>query len=183
MGRLTQRAAPELGHAETGEACFGFGAAPGGAFVADFPARPCGGPGVRRNGGRVVVGFHLHQDMLHTLALVVARHEAREGCAEGFDPMPFHHGGVVGISHHSVLRIELVGVADHAKQAVALRLAIDDEVGIENFVAAVLAVGLRKHHQLGVTRVAIELFESLQQVVDLIVSQRQAPVRVRLRQG
>ena len=53
----------------------------------------------------------------------------------------------------------LVGMANHAKQAMALRLAIDDELGVENFVATVLTVGLREHHQFGVSRVAFELLK------------------------
>ena len=53
-----------------------------------------------------------------------------------------------------MLRRGGVGVANHAKQAVALRLAIDAEAGVENFVATVLAVGLGEHHQFGVAGVA-----------------------------
>ena len=45
-------------------------------------------------------------------------------------------------------------IADHAKQAVGLFFTIDGEVGVENFVPAVLAVGLRKHHQLNIGGVA-----------------------------
>ena len=70
-----------------------------------------------------------------------------------------HDGGVVCISHDGVLRMGLVGMANHAKQAMALRLAIDDELGVENFVATVLTVGLREHHQFGVSRVAFELLK------------------------
>ena len=45
-------------------------------------------------------------------------------------------------------------------------------------MAAVLAVGLRKHHQLNVGRVALKLGESLDQVVDLVRRQRQAKLGV-----
>jgi hypothetical protein len=41
-------------------------------------------------------------------------------------------------------------------------------------VAAVLAVGLREHHQLDVGRVALQLAVGLDQVVDLVLGQRQA---------
>ena len=44
------------------------------------------------------------------------------------------------------------------------------------------AVGLREHHQFHVGRVALELLEALQQVIDLVVGQRQAPVAVGLLQ-
>ena len=40
---------------------------------------------------------------------------------------------------------------------------------------AVLAVGLREHHELDVGRVAAQTVEGLDQVLDLVVGQRQAP--------
>ena len=73
-----------------------------------------------------------------------------------------------------MLRVQLLGVADHAKQALGLRHTVDREVGVEDFVAAVLAVGLRKHHQLDVGRVALQLGEGLNQVIHLVGRQRQA---------
>lgn len=36
-----------------------------------------------------------------------------------------------------------MGMANHAKQAVRLGLSIDGELRVENFMAAVLAVGLQ----------------------------------------
>ena len=73
-----------------------------------------------------------------------------------------------------MLRVQLLGVADHAEQAAGLRHTVDREVGVEDFVAAVLAVGLRKHHQLDVGRVALQLGEGLNQVIHLVRRQRQA---------
>ncbi len=55
--------------------------------------------------------------------------------------------------------------------------------GIEDLVAAMFAVGLREHHQLDVGRVALELAEGLDEVVHLVIGQRQAEVGVRSRQG
>ncbi len=176
--------APELGDAKAGQARLGLGPAPGGALVADFAAGAGGGPGKGRDGGGVVVRFHLHQNVLlgslggidrHRIGLRHARHEALQ-------LVPLHHGGVVGIGHDGVLRVAAVGVADHAKQAVRLRLAVDHKFGIENFVAAVLAVGLRKHHQLHIARVAAQRLEGRQQVVDFVFGQRQAPGPVGLLQ-
>jgi hypothetical protein len=42
----------------------------------------------------------------------------------------------------------------------------------------VLAVGLREHHQLDVGGVALQAGEGVDQVVDLVVGQRQAPLLV-----
>ena len=50
-------------------------------------------------------------------------------------------------------------VSNHAKQAVCLILAINGELGIENFVSAVLAVGLCKHHQFNVAGISAKLLE------------------------
>ncbi|MCY1166549.1 hypothetical protein D9M73_64900 [compost metagenome] len=74
--------------------------------------------------------------------------------------------------------MQLFRVADHGKQALVLRHAVNREVGVEDLVAAMLAVGLRKHHQLDVGRVALELGEGIDQVVDLVHGQRQAKFAV-----
>ena len=74
-----------------------------------------------------------------------------------------------------MLGAELVRVADHAEQALGLGHAVDGELGVENLVAAVLAVGLREHHQLDVGRVALETCERGDQVVNFVFGQGQAP--------
>ena len=73
-------------------------------------------------------------------------------------------------ARRSVLRI--------IRTSTALALAVDGEVGVEDLVAAVLGVGLREHHQPDVAGVALQLGEGLDQVVDLVVRQRQAEVLV-----
>ena len=73
-----------------------------------------------------------------------------------------------------MLRVHLVRMPDHAKQGVRLGHTIDGELGVENLVAAVLAVGLGEHHQLNVGGVAVELCKRLHQIVDLIICQGQA---------
>ena len=130
----------------------------------------------------MVVGLDLHQNMLHAAGFVVARHIAGERSGESLHLMPVHDGGVVRIRHHRVLRVGFVGVADHAEQTVCLHLTVNDVVSIENFVSAMLAVGLREHHQLGIGGVALEAGESLQQIIDFIVCQSQTVIGIRLHQ-
>ena len=180
---LAKRAAPQLGHAETCQPRFGFGTAACGPLVPNFAACTCRGPRVGRNGGGVVVGFYFHQHMVGACAFVVTRHVARQCGGEALDLMALHDGRVVRISHHGVFGVELVGVADHAKQAVALDLAVNHKISVEDFVAAVLAVGLSEHHQFGVAGIAFELAKGLDQVIHFIVRQGQTPVGVGLRQG
>ena len=77
-----------------------------------------------------------------------------------------------------MLGVGLVRVADHAKHALLLSHAVDGELGVENLVAAVFAVGLGKHHQFHVGRVASQCREGIHQVIDLVGGQGQAPVLV-----
>ena len=126
----------------------------------------------------MVVGFHLHENVLGRWLRCVARRDNRAaGCCrhsrKTLHLRAFHHRCVVRVRHQHVLRVGLVGVADHAEQAVRLVLAVDAEVGVENFVAAVFAVGLGEHHQLDIGGVALQAGEGVHQVVHLVIGQRQ----------
>ncbi len=76
-----------------------------------------------------------------------------------------------------------MGVADHAEQRQFALFAVDDPVGVENLVAAVLGVDLREHDQLGISRVALHLLVGFDQVVDLGGRHCEAPVDVGLVKG
>ena len=180
---LVGHAAPELGDGKAGQARLGLGAAAGGALVADLAACTGGGAGERGNRGRVVVGFHLHQNVIDFAMLFVAGcaypacSSGRFGC-KSLDLHAFHHRGVVRVRHQHVLRMELVRVADHAEHALVLRHAVDGELGVEDFVAAVFAVGLGKHHQFHVGGVAAQRGECVHQVINLISGKGQAKLGV-----
>ena len=75
------------------------------------------------------------------------------------DIMAGHDGSVVRVCNDRVLWIFLMGMPNHAKQTVCLVLSINGELRIENFVPAMLAVGLGKHHQLNITGVSAQLLE------------------------
>ena len=74
-------------------------------------------------------------------------------------------------------------VADHAEQALGLGHAVDGELGVENLVTAVLAIGLREHHQLHISGVALQTRESGDQIIDFVFSQGQAPGLVGIHQS
>ncbi|MNQ71762.1 hypothetical protein D3C85_864440 [compost metagenome] len=76
--------------------------------------------------------------------------------------------------------MHLVGVLDHAEQALLLRLAVDVPAGVEDLVAAVLGVRLGEHHQLDVMGIAPHLDEALHQVVNLVFGERQTQLDVGL---
>ena len=60
------------GHRETGQSGFGFGAAPRGTLIPNLAAGARGGTGKRGDGGGVVVGFHLHQDVVDSTLFFIA---------------------------------------------------------------------------------------------------------------
>jgi hypothetical protein len=75
-----------------------------------------------------------------------------------------------------------VRLADHAEQRQRLWLAIHRPAGVEDLVPAVLGIGLGEHHQFDVGRVAAELAEVLQQVIDLVGGKREAQFAIGLDQ-
>ena len=73
-------------------------------------------------------------------------------------------------------------VANHFEQAHRLLFAINDEVRVKNFVAAVLRVRLREHHQFHIGRVALNLLVRIDQIIHFILGQRQAQFNIGLSQ-
>src|SRR5690606_12560575 len=150
---------------------FWLGTTTGGAFVTDFAAGTGRRTGVRGNGGRVVVGFDLHQDVhVFLMVGVVAAIRIREETT-GF--VAHNHRGIVFISRQDVVVVALVGVLDHLEQGLVLFFAVDGPAGVEDLVAAVLGVGLREHHQFHIGRVTTQRAVVVQQVIDSVVGQRQ----------
>ncbi len=173
--------------ARDGKACkprFGFAAAACCAFVADFATRARSRTRKRRNGGRVVVRFNLHQHVLLAwLGAVSHASVGAGGCHKTlYLGVALHDGGVVRVSHHGALggsgKRGRFGVANHAKQGFVLLLAVDSELRIEDFVAAMLAVGLGKHHQLHIGGVALQRGKGIEQIVDFVIGQCQPPVGI-----
>ena len=173
----------EVGNHECGEASLRAAADTGGAFVADFTADTgrCAREG--RDCGRVVVGLDLAKDVELGGGLLIG--EAAVLLVD-FPPVAgkaCEHAGVIGVGDQHAIGIEGVGVADHFEQGAFALFAVDDPVGIENLVAAVLGVDLREHDELGIGRVALHLLVGLDQVVDLLIGHREAPVDVGLGKG
>ncbi len=102
-----------------------------------------------------------------------ARHRKETAGGETFD-----HRGVVFIGRQHAIAVHLIGVLDHAEQALVLRLTVDVPAGVEDLVAAMLGVGLGEHHQFNVARVAAKAGEAFNQIVDLVFGQRQTQAAV-----
>ncbi|SVK54143.1 Uncharacterised protein [Acinetobacter baumannii] len=107
--------------------------------------------------------------------MVIVRAVLRRG-EEAADLRAFHHRGVVFIRRQHIVRRLLIGVLDHFEQRLGLLFAVDDPVGVENLVAAVLRVGLRKHIEFDIRRVAPQTGKGIQQVVDLVLRQAEPDV-------
>ena len=168
LGQIRQL---QIGNRKTAQPGLGFGTAPGRAFVADLATGAGGRAGKRRNRGRMIVGFHFHQN-LHRLGMrpvfAASRLGMKTRALEAFD-----HRRIVAVSGKHAVRMLIMGVANHAKQGVRLFFAVDDPVGVENFVPTVLGIGLREHHQFNVGGIAAQHLEILQQIINFIVRQRQ----------
>ncbi|SPU80533.1 Uncharacterised protein [Burkholderia multivorans] len=153
------------------------------AFVADLAARAGRRARERRDRRRVVVRLDLHQRVrkLRVAAVALARLAGRARAARepalGFGA--HHDRRVVRIRDDRALRAQLLGVADHREQRHVLRFAVDRPLRVEDLVTAVLAVRLREHHQLDVGRIALELAERIDEVVDFVFGEREAQLDVR----
>ena len=168
---------------EAAKAGLGPGSAPRCALVANFAARARGGSGERADRRRMVVRFDLEDGVAgfkafleYAAELVLGTRTRIHACHR----RPLEHGRVVRIGNDRALRSLAVRLADHAEERLVLLDAVDREFGIEDLVAAVLGVGLRKHHELDIRRVAPLALECINEVVDLVVRKRKAHLEVRL---
>ena len=152
--RLFEVGDVEVGDGKAGQARFRTRTFARCAFVADFAARARCCTRKRCDGGRVVVRFHFHDDvgvfLVETVALVFCRIRI-----ETLDFRAFDHGRIVFISNDRAFGMRFVRVANHAKERFRLFFAVEDEIGVEDFVAAVFAVCLREHHQFNIRRIAV----------------------------
>ena len=180
LPRLLETRQVEVGDGEPGEAGLGLRAAARRALVADLAAGAGRRPGERADRGRVVVRLDLHEHVDLVLAPGVAARAVGRLRHPAHPPTADHDRGVVLVGDDGALARDLLGVPDHPEQRARLHLAVDDEVGVEDLVPAVLGVGLREHHQLDVGRVAPQPGERLDEVVDLVVGQGEAVGRVGL---
>ena len=102
----------------------------------------------------MVVRFHFHDDMgiffVETIALVFRRIRI-----ETLDFRAFDYGRIVFIGNDCAFGMRVVRVANHAEERFRLFFAVEDEVGVEDFVAAVFAVCLSEHHQFNIGRITV----------------------------
>ena len=188
--RLREAGDVQVAHHEAADARVGARAAAGRRLVADFAAHARRRARIGRDSRGMVVGFDLHQlvelhlaelvDVVRGLWLVVrgswlTNHETRiTNHVKHLRREALHHGRVVLVGDERALSVLLVGVLDHPEEGVLLLLPVDDELGTEDFVAAVLGVDLSEHHELRVRGVASRGGERLGEVLHLGLADREA---------
>ena len=151
------------------------------AFVTNFTSRTgtCARKG--RDRRRVIVGLHFHQEMY---GLVVESPDLIGDVGiEPSCPVACDDGGVIGVGGQHIIATDFMGMTDHRKQGVILLRAVDFPAGIKDFVAAMLRVRLREHHQLDVPGVTPQRGECVDEVADLVFRQRQTQFSVSSVQG
>ena len=172
----------QVRHREAAQPRLGLGTAASGTLVSNLPAGAGGRAGKRRDRCGMVVGLDLEDRVgqlvgsaeLHakrTLRMIRPRIQPARRTA-------FEHGGIVVVGHHRALRRSAMGVADHAEKRGRLGGAVERPAGVEDLVATVLRVGLREHHQFDIGRIASQFAVGGDQIVDLVVGQRQPHVAI-----
>ena len=128
----------------------------------------------------MIVRLDFHQDVREFL--LVAVRTVLAGIKAG-DLRAFDHRRIVGIGHDRAVWIARVGVADHAEQGLALCLAVDHPVRVEDLVTAMFRIRLREHHQLDVGGIATHPREVFDQVGDFVIRKRKAHITIGALQG
>jgi len=149
--------------------------APGCAFIANLAARSRRRSRPWRNRRRMIVRLHLQQNMNIFFVISVCRitpaqertcRRARRESPRHYRDMPRAHS-----------RPTPHWYANHLEQRSRLPRPIDRPACIEYLVAAVFAVGLREHIQLDVGRIAPQLSELRDKILDFIGRKRTVPAR------
>ena len=174
--RLFKARNTQVGDGEAYQPGFRFCTTTGCTFIADFSAGAGCRTWPRRDSRRVVMSFYLHQDVGWFLMEIVAAGFVIGKIAAHF--RTFHYRGVVFIGRQHVVRRGFEGILDHLEQRLRLLFTVDNPVGVKNLVAAVLGVGLRKHVQFNVVRVAPQFGERILQIVNFVFRQRQTQTQV-----
>ena len=141
--------------------------------VADFAAATRGRAVERLNRGREVVRFGFQRNHCLDGFDLESRGLVRLGGSELLHLGTEDERHVVLVCRHEAVRVHLRGLLDEGKQRVGHPLAVDDEGAVENLVAAVFGVHLRKAIHLTVSQFAPNLCGYAFQIVHLLFAESQ----------
>ena len=148
----------QIRHRKSGQARLGFGADAGRALVANFAARAGRRAGKGRNGGRMIVRLHLHQDVDRLGdARVALRRRIRK---EARRVRSLDHRRIVAIGGQHARGIAPRRWRESCRTATAgIGSPSTMNSRVEYLVAAMLGIRLREHHQFDIGRIAPERAE------------------------
>ena len=129
----------------------------------------------RRDRGRMIVRLDLYHDVGRFARRAIAQIAAR---IEAIDARAFDHRRIVRIRDDGALRVRRMRRANHREQALVLRHAVDDPGRVEDFMAAVLRIRLREHHQLDIGRIAVKCAKCAIEIIDFVRRKRESKRRV-----
>ncbi len=113
----------------------------------------------------VIMGFHL--DLYTHLFIQPGVFTGIGGRKKALTTTTLDDCRIIVVSRQHTLWVKRVGISDHGKQGKILRLTIQRPTGVENFVTTMLGIGLGKHHEFRICRVAVQFFISAYQVLNL----------------
>ena len=178
LPRLREAGDAEVGNHKAADTRAGARTRASRSFVADFTADAGRGARIRRNRRRMVVGLDLHK--LIEIVLLKGVGISLRINREYVSLKASDDGRVILIRRKRIFRTLSVGILNHLKKRLLLTLAVDDELGAENLVAAVLGVNLAEHHKLSVGRITPSRREALSEVLHLRLGNRKSELIVRL---
>ena len=161
----------QVGDRKAGQAGLGLGATARRPFIPNFTAGARRRASRRRDGRRVVVGLHLHQNV--DIFLVVAVNpgfRVREETAPAAAP---NDRRIILVRREDTFAVHFIGVADHGEQRFFLAFTVNIPRRVENLVPTVFGVRLGEHHQFDVGRIPRQIREGFDQVVDFVFRERQ----------
>ena len=101
--------------------------------------------------------FHFYQDMRVILMIAVfVRVRLRE---ETRTMKTSNDSGIITVGNQGIAGMTFMGMTNHSKQGLRLLFSVDDPIGVEYLVPAMLGIGLGEHHQFDVGWVALETHE------------------------
>ena len=124
----------------------------------------------------MIMRLHFHQDLrgLISLGIEAGFRIRRKATAVAAG----HDCGVIVIRGEHTVGTLIRRVSDHRKQRRCLLHAVDRPVGVEDFMATMLGIGLSKHHQFDITRVPLEFAKAFDEIVDFIRREGESEVSV-----
>ena len=169
----------QIRYRKTGQCRHRSGTSTSGSLIPNFPTRTGGRTWVGGNGGGMVVGLYLDLDVIRRINVYTISGLIFSGY-QYIGWTTFNDCCVIVISHDGVLGCCSMGLSNQTKETIVERLTIQRPTRIKNFVAAMLRVGLSKHHQFCITGSSSHALINGHQILHFIIAERQTQTLILL---